>query len=201
MPNVLLLCTFTIVIMKRLFIATKLNPDDNTLRIYNSMRKVLGYSKIEWVDSDNFHLTFKYIGNTFEEKIPVIIDVIKNTVENYKVIKVELNKVRIFGSRYNPRVIWFGTSPNMQLENLGLDLIHNLDVAGFSKDAQNFIPHITVARINKITDKQLFNRDIEKMKDVFLQDVIVDKIVLFESILSPKGPRYDEIFSSSLSRL
>ncbi len=201
MPNVPLLCTLTIVIMKRLFIATKFKPDDNTLRIYNSMRSVLGYNKIKWVEPDNFHLTFKYIGNTFEEKIPVIIDVIKNTVENYQDIKLELNKVGIFGSRYNPRVIWFGISANMQLENLGLDLIHNLDVAGFSKDAQNFVPHITVARINKITDKQLFNRDIEKVKDVFLQHIIVDKIVLLESILSPKGPRYDEIFSSSLSSL
>ena len=187
--------------MKRLFIATKFKPDDNTLRIYNSMRRVLGYNKIRWVEPDNFHLTFKYIGNTFEEKIPVIIDVIKNTVENYQVIKLELNKVGIFGSRYNPRVIWFGIDENKLLENLGLDLIHNLDVAGFSKDAQNFVPHITLARINKITDKQLFNRDIEKVKDVFLQHIIVDKIVLLESILSPKGLHYDEIFSSSLSSL
>jgi len=185
--------------MKRLFIATKLKPDDNTLRIYNSMRRVLGYNKIRWVEPDNFHLTFKFLGNTPESKIPLVIDVIKKTVETYGIINMDINKVGIFGSRYNPRVIWLGIDENKQLKKLGLDLINNLDEVGFLKDRQNFVPHITVGRISKITDKQLFNSDIDKVKGAFLQQTIVDKIVLFESILSRKGPLYNEIYCTSMT--
>ncbi len=195
----LLLYTLTIFSMKRLFIATKLKPDDNTLRIYNSMRRVLGYNKIRWVEPDNFHLTFKFLGNTPESKIPLVIDVIKKTVETYGIINMDINKVGIFGSRYNPRVIWLGIDENKQLKKLGLDLINNLDEVGFLKDRQNFVPHITVGRISKITDKQLFNSDIDKVKGAFLQQTIVDKIVLFESILSRKSPLYNEIYCTSMT--
>lgn len=179
--------------MKRLFVAIKLIPDENLLKIYYSLKQALHYDKIRWVDPGNFHLTLKFLGNTSEDKVNIISDVISSTVKSYSMLNIELKKTGVFGSRYKPRVIWFGINENEQLKSLGIELLNKLDDAGFPKDRQNFVPHLTIGRITKITDKQIFNNEIEKVKDVFLQQIIVDKVILFESILSSKAPLYKVI--------
>lgn len=181
--------------MKRLFIAIKLVPDFNLLKIYYSLRRATKYDKIRWVDPENFHLTLKFLGNTPEDKIDLISEVISSTVESYGKFDFDLKNTGIFGSSYKPRVIWFGIHDAEQIKSLGMELIKKLDVAGFSKDRQNFVTHLTIGRITRIVDKQIFNREIEKVREVFLQHIIVDKVILYESILSSKGPTYKVISS------
>ncbi|MAE09040.1 MAG: RNA 2',3'-cyclic phosphodiesterase [Bacteroidetes bacterium] len=185
--------------MKRLFIAVKLIPDDNLLKIYYSLKKALQYDKIRWVHPDNFHITLKFLGTTPEEKISTISEVMINTLTLTKVLDIELNNVGIFGSKYKPRVIWFGINENKQMKNLGIRLLDSLHNAGFPKDRQNFIPHLTVGRITKITGKQLFNYEIEKVRNVYIQKVAIDRVILYESILTSKAPIYNELFSFPLS--
>lgn len=184
--------------MKRLFIAVKLIPNDNLLKIYYSLKKALQNDKIRWVPPDNFHLTLKFLGDTPEEKISTISEAMVNSLSSNKVVNIELNNVGIFGSKYKPRVIWFGINENRQLKDLGMKLLIDLHDAGFPKDRQNFVPHLTVGRITKITDKQLFNIEIDKRRNVFIQRAVVDKIILFESILTSKIPIYNELKSFTL---
>jgi len=187
--------------MKRLFIAIEVKPDANTLKVYNYLRRVLSYNSINWIDPDKFHLTFKFLGSTIESNIPDITNVIRSTVEEYKIVNVELNKIGIFGSSYKPRVIWFGIEKNLQLEHLVVDLLNNLETVGFPKDRQNFVPHITIGRINKIVDKKLFNDSINEVKNLLLQQLVIDRVTLFESILTSDGSKYKEIFSIPLLRV
>ncbi len=185
--------------MKRLFIAIKLVPNASILSVYNSLRKELSYNKIRWVEPTNFHLTLKFIGETHENKIPYIIDIIKNTIDSYGKIKLDINKIGIFGSSYKPRIIWFGIAENKKIDNLANDMINNLDAAGFVKDTQNFVPHFTIGRITNIIDKKTFNHSIEKQRSVIFQKTEVKNIVLYESILSGKKTRYNEIYRFSLT--
>lgn len=181
--------------MKRIFLAIKLIPDENLLRLYYSLLQSLRYDKIRWVDPANFHLTLKFFGSTPEEKIPVISKVAASTVKPYGGLTLKIENAGVFGSSYKPRVIWFGIAENKQLQRLGRELLDNLDDVGFLKDRQNFVPHITVGRISKITDKHLFNNEMKKAKNVFLQQTTVDRLVLFESVLSSGGPIYKELDS------
>ncbi len=185
--------------MKRLFLAIKVIPDHNLLKIYHAMQQSFRYDKIRWVDPINFHLTLKFFGNTSEEKIPVISEVVQNVLKPYDPLNLELENYGVFGSRYKPRVIWLGIANNNQLKNLGIELLNDLHDAGFVKDRQNFVPHITVGRITKILDKRLFNEEMSKVKDVFLQQIVFDKIILFESVLSSTGPQYNVIKSFPLN--
>ena len=185
--------------MKRLFLAIKLIPDENLLKTYHSLQQSFRYDRIRWVDLVNFHITLKFFGNTSEEKIPIISEVVKNVLKSYGSLNLELENCGVFGSKYKPRVIWFGIANNNQLKNLGIELLNDLHDAGFVKDRQNFAPHITVGRITKIVDKRLFNEKMSKVKYVFLQQIIFDKIILFESILSSGGPQYNVINSFPLN--
>jgi 2'-5' RNA ligase len=87
-------------------------------------------------------------------------------------------------------VIWIGLKEYDQLNNLGLNLLNQLDQAGFPQDRQNFVPHLTIGRIKHIIDKGHFQKNIDKFKKTFFQEVEVREITLMESILKPGGPQY-----------
>ena len=59
------------------------------------------------------------------------------------------------------------------------------------RDRQNFVPHLTVTRIKQLKDKELFFDIISEYKDEFIQDLKVEEIILFESILERSGAVYN----------
>ena len=176
--------------MKRLFLAIKILPDENMLSIFDSIKRSLNFSKVRWVDPNNFHLTIKFFGETPDDAIEVVNRVIRKSIESVKSFDIELSNTGIFGSNYNPRIIWFGITENEKFQKIAQDIIINLDTAGFIKDRQNFVPHLTVGRIKNIVDKKLFNEMIIKVKNIYFQKIIVDEIYLYESILTAKQPIY-----------
>lgn len=181
--------------MKRLFVAIKIVPSESTINTYKTLRNNLSSNKIKWTDAENFHLTLKFLGLTHNHEIPNIIEVIKNTIhDNSFLLNLNLSKIGVFGSSYKPRIIWFGFEKNNELEKLVTNLINNLEVIGFAKDSQNFVPHISIGRINKVTDKISFNNAI-KNSNLLNQEIAVSKIVLLESVLSKMGTKYNEIYS------
>ena len=84
------------------------------------------------------------------------------------------------------------------MKSLGLTILKSLDEAGFPQDRQNFVPHLTIGRIKQLTDKAKFQEEVGRFKDVFFQELEVDEIILFESILRPDGPQYITVKKYSL---
>ena len=179
--------------MKRLFVAIKVKPEQSTINVFKSLRKSLYAQNIRWVDPENFHITLKFLGDTYVEDIPIVSNVIANTVATKSSFDIELANTSIFGSIYKPRLIWFGCSNCQQLNVLADDLFCNLDDIGFSRDRQNFIPHLTIGRISLLRDKNVLNEQIANYKNVELQKIKIDKLYLLESILNKGGSNYEII--------
>ena len=179
--------------MKRIFAAIKIFPDENFLKLYYRLKSGLKHDKIKWVEPENIHITLKFFGETEETKINSIINVFNKVTEDFKSFDPELENVGIFGSSYKPKVIWFGIKNNEQLINLSNSVNENLIPVGYISDRQNFVPHLTVARIKFLNDKRLFRQIIDKNKTIKIQKIKVDKIYLFESILKHEGPIYNVI--------
>ena len=179
--------------MKRLFAAIKIHPDDNFLRVYYHLINKLKDESIKWVRPENMHLTLKFFGETEEGRIANICEVLDILTLDYDALNVRLKGVGIFGSSYNPRVIWFGIENNELLKKLGNHLISDLSKAGFPGDRQNFVPHLTAGRIRKLRHKNCFQTAINQLKEEFIQEISVDEICLFNSILKPDGPVYEVI--------
>ena len=55
--------------MKRIFIAVKVNPEGELLRMFSSLKAILGAENIKWVDPANIHLTLAFLGDTDEKRI------------------------------------------------------------------------------------------------------------------------------------
>jgi 2'-5' RNA ligase len=176
--------------MKRLFVAIKLTPDQNFLSIYNFLKVNLNHDLIKWVEPDKLHLTLKFLGKTYEDKIPAINQILENFANTKTPLNISFDKVGIFGSSYDPKVIWFGINENKQIKKFGLDLLNKFNENGFKTDRQNFVPHLTLGRIKKLNNKKHFQKVIDRVKDKPIQEFEINEIILFESILKPDGPIY-----------
>jgi len=178
--------------MKRLFVAIKVVPDENFLKSYVALRHALQLEKISWVKPENFHLTLKFLGKTPEDKFPAIRTALQQVAEQTGNFSMKMAGTGIFGSSYKPRVLWFGIENDLAIHQLGETVLNNLDKAGFPRDRQNFVPHLTIGRINKIEHKKMFQDAVAAHRHDFLQEFTINKIILYESLLKPMRVVYKQ---------
>ncbi|MDO9255749.1 MAG: RNA 2',3'-cyclic phosphodiesterase [Bacteroidales bacterium] len=181
--------------MKRLFAAIKIHPSPRYISLFNEISSSLGHERIKWIEPENTHLTLKFFGETDETKIPVIRQSIETVVAQSKPFSLKIANTGIFGSHYDPKVIWFGIEKNSILEDLAQNIFTELSKYGWEQDRQNFIPHLTIGRIKELKDKPLFQKIIGKYNTIAIQEEKVTEIILYESILRREGPLYANVFS------
>jgi len=184
--------------MKRLFLAIKIDPAEEFYRIYYSFRTKLKNEKINWVEPHNMHLTIKFFGETHEHQIMTITNAVSAALTITVPFKISMKNCGVFGSSYHPKVIWFGfenTEPLVKIYSL---IKQELLRAGFEYDRQNFVPHLTIARIKNLEQKAALKSMVTGFSGKDIQDVNVDKLLLFESILHPKGPEYIPVWEFQL---
>jgi len=186
--------------MKRLFVAFKINPDPNFLSDFVRLQHALSHEKIKWVEEKNIHITIKFLGETEERLIPDISQVLKNLTEANSSFTFRLAGLGVFGSSYNPRVIWTGIRPYDKLATLMKMASLDFESLGFQTGCQNLVPHLTLGRIKYLQDKVFFQKILDKMKGLSSRPVSVKNLVLYESILRPKGSDYFSIETFSLKK-
>ena len=155
--------------MKRLFIAIKIEPDERFLQIYNHLNSSLKYESLRFFEIDK---------------------ILSEVTDKVNAFSLNINRVGVFGSSYNPRVLWMGIDKDEPLILLHKSIERNLSRIGFYPDRQNFVPHLTLTRIKQLKDLKLFQKIISPYKDVEIMSQPITSFTLYESILKPQGPTY-----------
>ena len=176
--------------MKRLFTAIKITPDKEFTDHFHRLQAQLNHEKIKWVEDTNIHITLKFFGETEERKLAEIITVLKSVSDKTTIFRFRLNSLGIFGSRYDPRVIWTGIEPYKPLVDLMSLLWEELKSIGYMPDRQNLVPHLTLGRIKFLSDKINFQQVIDENKGIRSAILIAENCILYESILRREGPVY-----------
>jgi len=185
---------------KRIFLAIEIHPQSNFIRSLEQLKNDLRNESIKWVSLNNMHLTFKFFGETHIERIGTIISCLDKVIKSELVFELAIKETRIFGSSYQPKLIWAGISESNRLVELEKEINVNLEKIGYLNDRQNFVPHLTLGRIKQISDKKLFQEIIQKYRDLTFQKVEVNKIYLYESVLTRTGPIYTVIHEFPLKK-
>lgn len=178
---------------KRLFAAIDIQAGDAFADLYNNLRHILGFHIIKWVDLENIHITLKFFGETPESEIPGIIEALQTSTVGIQPFELNIRQTGIFGSYYQPRVIWFGIDANPMLLKLNDNIRESLEGVGFISDRQNFVPHLTVGRIKEIRDKNHFQEVLAGFREFEFQKSEIKEFHLFESIMLRDGPIYNII--------
>lgn len=182
---------------KRLFAAVKIHPSDAFLSVYNQIKTLLKHERITWVNPTVMHLTIKFFGEISVDQIPAISKCLQEATQKVQSFELEVKNTGMFGSRYDPRVIWFGIEDGNALKELFISVSDQLQTIGILPDRQNFVPHLTIGRIKEIKNKQNFQATLEQFRSHESGRQTIREMILFESILRREGPIYKhvEVFS------
>jgi 2'-5' RNA ligase len=176
--------------MKRVFIAVKVDPDGELLRIFSSLKALLGAETIKWVDPLNIHLTIAFLGDTEEKRIKILSNMVGEKCAVFNEFDFILTGTGVFKNYHDPRVIWIGIRPLDKLSALNDIITEGLKINGFKTDERPFSPHLTLGRIKSVKDTHNLRTVLERYKDHLIQTVRITEVILYESILLPAGPLY-----------
>ena len=176
--------------MKRIFISIKIDPGNTLMRVHSSLKSVLGRERINWVDPANIHLTLAFLGDTEEDRIKVAGIMLKQKCSGFGEFGFSLSGAGVFRDYSDPEVIWIGIEESGKLISLNNDIKRGLEDTGFKTDNRPFKPHITIGRIKFFKDPGALREALEPYQNIFIQEVPVSEVILYESILKPSGPVY-----------
>ena len=145
---------------------------------------------LKWVNPGNIHLTLKFLGNTPFEAANEINEVLKEMVVSYSGMELNINGTGCFPKIERPRVLWLGVGGEVsQLQEFVSDLNKKMEKLGFPLDENEFIPHITLARI-KYPPKD--TPDVSNYINTSYDPIKfnINRIRFMSSELFPNGPIY-----------
>ncbi len=145
---------------------------------------------VRWMNPGNIHLTLKFLGHTPFEATDEINEVLKNLVTSHTGMELNINGTGCFPKIERPRVLWLGVDGNIdQLQDFVADINIRLEKLGFPLDEDEFIPHITLARI-KYPPKD--TPDISNFINTSYEPIKfnINRIRFMSSELFPNGPIY-----------
>lgn len=159
---------------------------------------------VKWVDPKGIHLTLKFLGDISPEKISALNQAIETEAAEAKLCMLELQGLGAFPNLRSPRVVWVGVGGDVpNVVKLQKQLDQALVPLGFSPEAKDFSPHLTLGRVRDQASSRERGDLGRLLSSMQVKDQLafrVDRINLMKSTLMPGGPIYERLFQASLGR-
>jgi len=188
---------------RRLFVA--LEPPDAVLRrlaaAATELRRAAGRSAddLRWVPAENLHLTLQFLGAVPEERVADVSAALSAAAAAARPLTLEVKGAGGFPNARRPRVVWLGLEGDVDvLAALVADLGKRLTPLGFPPEARPFSPHLTLGRSRDPRGAPGLGGALAAAAQGDGFAWRATEVVLVESHLSPKGPRYEAIARAPL---
>ncbi len=183
----------------RTFIAVALTPDlrQALIELEDKFKEL--ELDVKWVKPDNAHVTLKFLGHIPPKKIHAIMEIFPEIYDSIPSFDVRLEALGAFPSIHRPRVIWAGLAdPEERLKSLAARTEEILCRLGFAKEQREFASHITLGRLRSPKNLPRLTEALEQIQLPRNIQQHIDKVTLFKSTLTPKGPVYDPLLVQEL---
>jgi 2'-5' RNA ligase len=161
-------------------------------------KRIMGANaQLKFVEPENLHFTLKFLGEVSDSKVEDLKVMIEDKIVEYEPFKLYINKTGFFPHSGYIRVIWLGVENPEVYSQMQIDLDQEFVKLGFKKE-KSYIPHLTIARVKGAKNKEALISLIKEMENVNIGDMMVDKLVLKKSELTPVGPIYYNLFEFKL---
>ncbi len=174
----------------RTFISINIPCTDSISRLLRDLNNL----RIKTVDSNQLHITLRFLGDIDEPVVGKIKTTMDETCSHFHSFDLSLNDVGTFPRKDGSGIVWIG-SDNEEVPIISKSLDEELFKIGIPKETKPFKNHITIAR-PKYNIKQIVSY-LDNSAYVFEKQQI-DSIFLMSSILTPNGPIYKIEKKSSL---
>lgn len=178
--------------MKRLFIGIRIPGNDKLSVLLDVYKNRLKEYRIKWVETENLHLTLRFLGDTEETLIPDINGCLKKV--KHDPLNISLKSLGSFRNRAHPVILWIGISPEAGLRSLKKEVDHALHPLNLPQSGNSrFKGHLTVARIKTVNDPRILDELISEHRQDEYFRFSSSAFELIESRLTPSGPVYTVI--------
>jgi len=155
--------------------------------------------RASWVRPSNYHITLRFLGE-IDPMLTVDLRDLATTIANtIPPFQCTLNRVGAFPQPERARVVWVGGDAPDGFREMSDALNRDLIPLGFPRGRRETVAHVTLARIKDRPDPALATV-IEAMNPLPPMHLLVERLVLMESVLSPQGAVYTPLFTCALRK-
>jgi RNA 2',3'-cyclic 3'-phosphodiesterase len=184
---------------KRLFVAV--DVDDPTRDAVDHLSRVLqqqaasqALGRASWVSRSRMHLTLHFVADADASVESLMLDALGHPIPRPP-FNLTFQGLGFFPERGSPRVLWLGISEGLDhLRAIHSELGRRLQRAG--RGREGFHPHLTLARFRDRGPRAC----VAEMAafPAAAGPSLIDRVTLYESRLSPKGPTYTALAQAPL---
>jgi len=177
---------------KRIFLAIEL--PEHVIQGAEKVKKEIESTgeDIKLVDKRNFHINVFFFGTVSDDMLEAIKTAVTSTVRSFHTFDITVKGSGVFLNEKSPRVLWLGVE-SPELIFFQAELKKKFAGLGFNTGEKKYKPHITLGRVRSFKNKSSFLTILKKYTSHVFGTFKSDKIVLFESTLSPDGPEYKKV--------
>lgn len=150
--------------------------------IQNRLRKTV--SDVRWTRPDTLHLTLHFFGDISEESLDKAGACMVSIGSLFAPFSLLFSGLGAFPAPDRARIFWLGVQSE-PLVRLHSALTARLGSCGFEIEQRPFRPHITLGRSRGAPLRT--GHILSEERDTIAGEMTVDRLVLFESELLPKG--------------
>ncbi len=155
---------------------------------------------IRWVATKNIHLTLKFLGEIVPSRVAAIADQMDAVAEAVSAFSLVARGVGVFPNPRNARVLWVGLTGDLdRLIAIQAALESGLERIGFIRESRDFRAHLTIGRARQRIDAPTIGAWLEPLKDAASDSFQVDRLTLYQSMLTPGGAEYTQLHASYLA--
>jgi RNA 2',3'-cyclic 3'-phosphodiesterase len=176
---------------KRLFIAVDVDEIARAriAHVSAEVREALGRVTASWVRPDRLHLTLYFCGDADAVVEQRVRDALAEPFGEAP-FNLTFSGVGFFPERGSPRVVWLGAGEGRDvLRRVQHLIVQRIERHGAPRESrESFSPHLTLGRLRE---------SVPRAKIAHLRHIqasagpsLIDRVTLYESRLSPKGPTY-----------
>jgi len=172
----------------RCFIAFEI-PEE-VKKVFLEAQSQLNKAKAKLNLTRDFHLTLKFLGEVDENKVEEIKKKLNEI--RFDSFETSLTDIGVFPGENSIRVVWVGLEDSEgKIKKLQQEIDSKIELLGFKKDTR-FHPHLTLARVKFVEDKQGFTKNLKEIK-IEKKAFQITEFKLIKSILIPEGPIYEDL--------
>ena len=149
---------------------------------------------VKWVDSHQFHITLKFLGDVAVGDVAAVVDAVKGAVASVPSFQMCLHGVGAFPSARQPRAVWIGATDGADaMAELAKAVDDALSPLGFERERRPFRSHLTLGRVRSDRGIVSLARRLNEEQHTAIGTMRVQQVVVMRSVLTPKGPIYTRL--------
>ena len=183
----------------RTFLALPL--DESIVRLLMEAQRSLAAAggRVRWVESENLHLTIKFLGDVEDEHLNDVCRVAEETASQTEPFEFSVRGLLSVPPAGQMRMVWARINePTGRLERMHALLEQAYADLGFKVENRAFQAHLTLGRVKSGQNVIRLRTAVAGFAETDFGVQPTEELVVFSSELTPNGPIYSPLKKARL---